>query len=126
MVMVIIGLIFYIRLSQLRKIAETKTEFSRRLIESQEAERKRIASELHDGIGQTLAAASINLARHHDMLNRENRSGEIDTPLERRGRHRNTAEQAVREGRITPRERQQLIKLFNDSMNGYTYYERDE
>jgi arginine decarboxylase len=41
-------------------------------------------------------------------------------------RHRNTAEQAVREGRITPRERQQLIKLFNDSMNGYTYYERDE
>ena len=61
MVMVIIGLIFYIRLSQLRKIAETKTEFSRRLIESQEAERKRIASELHDGIGQSLAIIS-NLA----------------------------------------------------------------
>jgi arginine decarboxylase len=47
-------------------------------------------------------------------------------PKEMQLRHRNTAEQAVREGRITPRERQQLIKLFNDSMNGYTYYERDE
>jgi arginine decarboxylase-like protein len=50
---------------------------------------------------------------------------EYDTK-EMQERHRNTAEQAVREGRITPRERQQLIKLFNDSMNGYTYYERDE
>lgn len=40
-------------------------------------------------------------------------------------RYRNTAEQAVREGRITARERQNIMKTFNESMNGYTYYERD-
>ncbi|MBX7174096.1 MAG: hypothetical protein K1X72_24200 [Pyrinomonadaceae bacterium] len=54
----IIALIFYIRFSQLKKIAEAQTEFSRRLIESQESERKRIASELHDGLGQSLAIIS--------------------------------------------------------------------
>ena len=47
-------------------------------------------------------------------------------PKEMQLRHRNTAEQAVRDGRITPRERQQIIKLFNDSMNGYTYYEKED
>lgn len=54
----IVAFIFYIRFSQLKKIAEAQTEFSRRLIESQEAERKRIASELHDGLGQSLAIIS--------------------------------------------------------------------
>ncbi|MCW5958548.1 MAG: hypothetical protein KIS76_00180 [Pyrinomonadaceae bacterium] len=45
---------FYERISHFMQIAETKTEYSRRLIESQEAERKRLASELHDGLGQEL------------------------------------------------------------------------
>ncbi|MBS1811233.1 MAG: hypothetical protein JST84_23925, partial [Acidobacteria bacterium] len=45
---------YHTRVSRLRAIAEAKTLFSRRLIESQEAERKRIASELHDGLGQNL------------------------------------------------------------------------
>lgn len=49
-----IWLIAHMRLSQVRKIAEAKTAFSRQLITSQEAERKRIAAELHDGLGQSL------------------------------------------------------------------------
>ncbi|WP_439133411.1 biosynthetic arginine decarboxylase [Pseudomaricurvus sp.] len=40
-------------------------------------------------------------------------------------RYRNTAENAVREGRITARERQQIIQTFNASLNGYTYYEKE-
>lgn len=47
-------------------------------------------------------------------------------PKEMQERHRNTAERAVREGRITARERQQIIKLFNDSLNGYTYFEKED
>jgi arginine decarboxylase len=39
--------------------------------------------------------------------------------------YRNTAERAVKEGRITARERQQILKTFNSSMQGYTYYERE-
>jgi len=53
-VALIIGLIYHNRVAHLREIAETKTQFSRQLIESQEAERKRIAAELHDGLGQNL------------------------------------------------------------------------
>jgi len=40
-------------------------------------------------------------------------------------RFRNIAEHAVKEGRITARERQQMIATFNESMQGYTYYEKD-
>lgn len=47
-------------------------------------------------------------------------------PKEMQLRYRNTAERAVKEGRITARERQQMIKAFNASMQGYTYYEKEE
>lgn len=45
---------FYYRLSILRKENERQRKFSEQLIESQENERKRIANELHDGLGQQI------------------------------------------------------------------------
>lgn len=47
-------------------------------------------------------------------------------PKEMALRYRNTAERAVKEGRITARERQHMLNTYNASMQGYTYYERDE
>ncbi|MEO1519800.1 MAG: biosynthetic arginine decarboxylase [Cyanobacteria bacterium J06633_2] len=40
-------------------------------------------------------------------------------------RYRDLAEQAVREGRISTGERQQMLKTFNASLWGYTYYEKE-
>ena len=42
------------RVSKLKRAHAAQEAFSRRLIESQEAERKRIAAELHDSLGQNL------------------------------------------------------------------------
>jgi arginine decarboxylase len=45
-------------------------------------------------------------------------------PRELRERFRKSAEQAVRAGRITPAERQQVLEGFDASLRGYTYFER--
>ena len=42
------------RITALQRRSDQQQEFARQLIESQEAERKRIAAELHDGLGQNL------------------------------------------------------------------------
>jgi signal transduction histidine kinase len=62
--MVLIGaaILFYRkRVQQLERRRALQEDFSRQVLHSQEAERKRIASELHDGLGQNLLVAK-NLA----------------------------------------------------------------
>ena len=50
----LIGFIFNRRVTRLKKENEQKKQFTEKLIESQENERRRIASELHDGLGQQI------------------------------------------------------------------------
>lgn len=46
-------------------------------------------------------------------------------PKEMERKYRNTAERAVKEGRISVKERQEILKAFSASMQGYTYYEKE-
>jgi len=70
----IIRLIYNYRLAQLKQLNEAKTLFTQQLIENQEQERKRIAVELHDSIGQNLivirnrALLGLNTPEKQDRL----------------------------------------------------------
>ena len=46
-------------------------------------------------------------------------------PKEMELKYRNIAERAVKEGRITALQRQKIMKTFNASLQGYTYYEKE-
>jgi signal transduction histidine kinase/ligand-binding sensor domain-containing protein len=66
---VILGMAFGFyrdRIQRLKKERAAQAEFSRKLNESQENERKRIAGELHDSLGQDLLTIKNRLARCSD------------------------------------------------------------
>jgi signal transduction histidine kinase len=52
---VLVAAVFAYRIRQLRAINEARADFTRRLIDSQENERRRIALEMHDSVGQSLS-----------------------------------------------------------------------
>jgi two-component system sensor histidine kinase UhpB len=62
----------------LRQAAQDLHGLTRRLVQAEEAERRRIARELHDRVGQSLSALNINL----DIISRE--SAVLPEPLQRR------------------------------------------
>jgi signal transduction histidine kinase len=70
---------WHYRVSQLKRAHATQQAFSRQLIASQEAERKRIAAELHDSLGQRLVIIK-NLALI--SLNNGTSSGAGRLPME--------------------------------------------
>ncbi len=95
---------YHTRVSRLRAIAGAKTEFSRQLIESQEAERKRIASELHDGLGQSLV-----IIKNRAMLGL-NKGDDRERVAKELGSISESASQALEEVRdITNNLRPQLL-----------------
>lgn len=55
-VIVVVIFVFRLRERELQRRQRVQEEFSRKLLESQESERKRIASEMHDSLGQYLLA----------------------------------------------------------------------
>lgn len=66
----VVALIFYSRVSQLRRIAEAREVYARQLLESQERERSRLAMELHDSLGQSLVVirnrALLGISKKND------------------------------------------------------------
>ncbi len=77
----LVALVFERRVAHLKRARAAQEAFSRQLIGSQEAERKRIAAELHDSIGQSLAIiknrAALSLTRPEDRERALEQLGEI-------------------------------------------------
>jgi signal transduction histidine kinase/streptogramin lyase len=73
-----VWMVFRFRLAQVERERAAQQAFSRQLIESQEGERKRIAAELHDGLGQSLIVIK---SRAQLSLKQTGDPGEIEGQL---------------------------------------------
>lgn len=66
----VLAVLYIYRMRQLKAVNAARADFTRRLIDSQENERRRIALELHDSLGQSLAVirnrALMSLTRPHE------------------------------------------------------------
>lgn len=70
------------RTNSLRRNEREKRELAvQAALEMQETERQRIARDLHDGVGQMLAAARINLGRLRGIISRHESDGPTDPDL---------------------------------------------
>jgi PAS domain S-box-containing protein len=58
---------------ELLETSKRLQELSRRLVEAQEEERRSLARELHDRVGQTLSAMNMNLSMMNDQLSEDAR-----------------------------------------------------
>jgi signal transduction histidine kinase/ligand-binding sensor domain-containing protein len=73
-VLSVLAALYIYRLRQLQAINVARADFTRRLIDSQENERRRIALELHDSLGQSLAVIrnralmSLNRPAEHERM----------------------------------------------------------
>lgn len=74
-----IGLSFWWRGRQLQQRYAMQRDFSRRLISAHETERRRVAAELHDGLGQTLAMLNNRaLAATHSATDLQSAKQQIE------------------------------------------------
>lgn len=88
--------------------------------------------DLHNLFGDTnVASVRINKDGSHDIINEIQGDTVEDVltyvefdPKDMRVSFRKTAEDAVKEGLITPAERKEILTSFENGMRGYTYYER--
>ena len=88
--------------------------------------------DLHNLFGDTnVVSVRISPDGHYDLVKEIHGDSVADVlsyvefdPKDMLVRLRETAEQAIHEGRITPGERPEIMRAYEDGMRGYTYYER--
>ncbi len=88
--------------------------------------------DLHNLFGDTnVVSIRLNEDGTHDIVN-EIHGDSVDDVLgyveydthEMRANYRNTAEEAVKKGLITAKERREIMSSYENGLRGYTYYER--